>query len=256
MQAAFYGVGAAVIGIIALAAGQLAQLALRRDRLQRGIFAVIAAVTGWTESDNGLLFLLCAACWIVQAPPAFRRRTSTAYLSIGPLVVLAQLLWFFVKAGAFVFGSGLAIVPFLYGGVVREHGWLNDRQFLDAIAVAMLTPRASRDHGRVHPLPGRLSPRRPRRGSGRVPVVIAFRWFDRISHNPQVTVFVAGVTAGASGAITHAVIVLACRAVVDGPTALIAAAALGLWWRFKVPEPLLIAGGAVPGLALAGLEGG
>jgi chromate transporter len=102
---------------------------------------VIAAVTGWTESDNGLLFLLCAACWIVQAPPAFRRRTSTAYLSIGPLAVLAQLLWFFVKAGAFVFGNGLAIVPFLYGGVVREHGWLNDRQFLDAVAVAMLTPK-------------------------------------------------------------------------------------------------------------------
>jgi hypothetical protein len=79
MQAAFYGVGAAVIGIIALAAGQLAQLALRRDRLQRGIFAVIAAVTGWTESDNGLLFLLCAAC-CPHSVGGRRRRTCPSGL--------------------------------------------------------------------------------------------------------------------------------------------------------------------------------
>ena len=150
---------------------------------------MIAAVTGWTESDNGLLFLLCAACWIVQAPPAFRRRTSTAYLSIGPLAVLAQLLWFFVKAGAFVFGNGLAIVPFLYGGVVREHGWLNDRQFLDAVAVAMLTPKpvvitVAFIRYLVACPPGALVVALgvflPVYGC----VVIAFRWFDRISHNP------------------------------------------------------------------------
>jgi len=56
-----------------------------------------------------------------------------------PPGVLGTLTLFFLKAGAFVFGSGLAIVPFLYGGVVREHHWLTERQFLDAIAVAMIT---------------------------------------------------------------------------------------------------------------------
>ena len=39
-----------------------------------------------------------------------------------------------------VFGSGLAIVPFLYGGVVKEYHWLTERQFMDAVAVAMITP--------------------------------------------------------------------------------------------------------------------
>src|SRR5688500_20110063 len=53
---------------------------------------------------------------------------------------LGQIALFFFKAGAFVFGSGLAIVPFLYGGVVKEYGWLNEQQFLDAVAVAMITP--------------------------------------------------------------------------------------------------------------------
>ncbi|MFX6035945.1 chromate transporter, partial [Acinetobacter baumannii] len=56
------------------------------------------------------------------------------------LPLLTQIGLFFAKAGAFVFGSGLAIVPFLYGGVVTEHQWLNEKQFVDAVAVAMITP--------------------------------------------------------------------------------------------------------------------
>src|SRR4030095_5790509 len=74
-------------------------------------------------------------------PPAWLRRPASACFMVAATPdVLAQILWFFAKAGAFVFGSGLAIVPFLYGGVVQEYGWLNDKQFLDAVAVAMLTP--------------------------------------------------------------------------------------------------------------------
>src|SRR5204863_9662407 len=54
--------------------------------------------------------------------------------------VLTKIGLFFAEAGAFVFGSGLAIVPFLYGGVVNEYHWLTERQFVDAVAVAMITP--------------------------------------------------------------------------------------------------------------------
>jgi chromate transporter len=174
--------------------------------------------------------------------------------------VLAQLAWFFTKAGAVVFGSGLAIVPFLYGGVVQEHGWLNDRQFLDAVAVAMLTP------GPVVitvAFIGYLVAQFPGAAAAAIGVflpvylfvVIPFRWFDRISDNLQVKAFVAGVTAAASGAIAGACVVLARRAIVDIPTLCIAGLTLGLIWRFKVPEPFLIIGGALAGLGLAALNG-
>ena len=168
MQAAFYGVGAAVIGIIVLAAYKLAKLTMAKDKLQWAIFAVMAVVTAWTESEILWLFLLSGVVAIVaQAPPAWLKRSAPACLAVAATPeLLAQILVFFAKAGAFVFGSGLAIVPFLYGGVVQEYGWLNDKQFLDAVAVAMLTPGADRHHGGVHRLPrGELS--RGRGGGGR-----------------------------------------------------------------------------------------
>jgi chromate transporter len=264
MQAAFYGVGAAVIGIIVRAAWKLATLTLARDRMQWLIFAVMGAVTAWTESEIAALFILCGvAYWLLHAPPAWLRRTSpsAACLSVALPGVLLQLGWFFTKAGAFVFGSGLAIVPFLYGGVVQEHAWLNDRQFLDAVAVAMLTPGpvvitvafigylVAQFPGAVAAAIGVFLP-------VYLFVVIPFRWFDRISENPQVKAFVTGVTAAASGAIAGACVVLARRAIVDVPTLCIAGLALGLSWRYRVPEPFLIIGGALAGLALVSLRGG
>ncbi len=124
MQAAFYGVGATVIGIITIAAYKLAKLTIAKDRLQWAIFAVMAVTTAWTESEIGWLFILCGVVALVaQAPPAFLRRPRAACLAVVVTPeILGQILWFFTKAGAFVFGSGLAIVPFLYGGVVQQYG--------------------------------------------------------------------------------------------------------------------------------------
>jgi len=173
-----------------------------------------------------------------------------------PPETLAQILWFFTKAGAFVFGSGLAIVPFLYGGVVQQYGWLDDRQFLDAVAVAMLTPGpvvitvafigylVAGQAGAFMAALGVFLP-------VWLFVVVPYPWFDRFSENPQVKAFVRGVTAAAAGAIAGACVVLARRAVVDVPTLGIAAAVLLVTWRARVPEPLLIAGAAALGLGLA-----
>jgi chromate transporter len=257
MQAAFYGVGAAVIGIISLAAYKLARLTMARDRLQWAIFGLMAVVTAWTESEIAWLFLLCGVlAMVAQAPPAFLRRPHSTCLALAVTPeILGQILWFFTKAGAFVFGSGLAIVPFLYGGVVQEYGWLTDKQFVDAVAVAMLTPGpivitvafigylVAGAPGAVAAAIGVFLP-------VYLFVVIPFPWFDRFSGNPQVKAFVGGVTAAASGAIAGACFVLARRAIVDIPTLLMALVALVLLWRFKVPEPLLIAGSAVAGLLI------
>src|SRR5215475_7255262 len=139
MQSVFYGVGASVIGIIAISAYRLTRKTLGRDVLLWVVFAMASIVTIVTESEKIMLFLAAGLLvWLLKAPP----RLSSA--TFRQMVILPGLLWdifvFFGKAGAFVFGSGLAIVPFLYGGVVKEYQWLNDKQFIDAVAVAMITP--------------------------------------------------------------------------------------------------------------------
>lgn len=264
MQAAFYGVGAAVIGIITHAAYKLAKLTMSKDKVQWTIFAVMAVVTGWTESEIATLFVLCGVvALLVQAPPAFLRRSTPACLAVAATPgLLAQILWFFTKAGAFVFGSGLAIVPFLYGGVVQQYGWLNDRQFLDAVAVAMLTPgpvviTVAFIGYLVAAFPGALAAAVGVFLPVYLFVVIPFPWFDRFSENRQVKAFVGGVTAAASGAIAGACYVLARRAIVDlplqlglpiGGAALVALGALVVLTRFKIPEPFVIGAGAGVGL--------
>jgi chromate transporter len=155
MQAVFYGVGASVIGIIAISAYKLTIKTVGRDRMLAAIFAVSAGVTIATESEMVILFLLAGVIvWLSRTPPTWLRRTPTAAaLAALPLAGasavaevsqnngrLWQIALFFTKAGAFVFGSGLAIVPFLYSGVVKEYGWLDDQAFVDAVAVAMITP--------------------------------------------------------------------------------------------------------------------
>lgn len=257
MQAAFYGVGASVIGIITLAAWKLARLTMARATVQWGIFAVMAIVTAWTEAEMVSLFILSGVvAMIAQAPPAFLRRAGSACLAVVTPDLLAQILWFFAKAGAFVFGSGLAIVPFLYGGVVQQYGWLTDRQFVDAVAVAMLTPgpvviTVAFIGYLVASMPGAVAAALGVFLPVYLFVVIPFPWFDRLSENPRVRAFVAGVTAAASGAIAGACYVLARRAIVDVHTFVIAGVALAALGRFKVPEPALIAAGAAAGLLLA-----
>jgi len=261
MQAAFYGVGAAVIGIIVLAAYKLAKLTMAKDRLQWGIFALMAVVTAYTESEILWLFLLCGVtAMVVQAPPAWLKRSAPVCLALAVTPeLLAQIVWFFTKAGAFVFGSGLAIVPFLYGGVVQEYRWLNDQQFLDAVAVAMLTPgpiviTVAFIGYLVASFPGAVAAAIGVFLPVYLFVVIPFPFFDRISGNPKVKAFVAGVTAAASGTIAGACFVLARRAIIDVPTLVIGLLALGVSWRFKIPEPLLIAAGALAGLVIFSLR--
>jgi chromate transporter len=277
MQTAFYGVGAAVIGIIVRSAWKLLRLTMGADRLLWIVAGLMALVTAWTETEVGSLFIFCGVVvLLVQAPP--RRLLAWAGSTRGlsavgwPLLLLTglaapatvgglgQILWFFTKAGAFVFGSGLAIVPFLYGGVVQEYRWLTDKQFLDAVAVAMLTPGpVVITVAFIGYLVGGLAGGTAAAVGVFLPtylfVVIPYPWFDRFSGNPQVKAFVGGVTAAAAGAIAGACFVLGRRALFDVPTALLALGAFGLLWRFKVPEPVLIAGAGAAGLLIFWLRG-
>ncbi|MDP1858567.1 MAG: chromate efflux transporter [Gemmatimonadaceae bacterium] len=162
LQGAFYGIGAAVIAIIARSAVKLARTTLGRDRLLWALFAVCAGVTTYTESELVSLFVLCGVVTLVvrggarsvgreavilvaslQATAPSRQMSDwllTGLAGAAPAATLGTILLYFASAGLFVFGSGLAIVPFLHGGVVQQYQWLTERQFLDAVAVALITP--------------------------------------------------------------------------------------------------------------------
>ena len=257
MQAVFYGVGASVIGIIAVSAYRLTRKTVGRDVLLWAIYLIVAAITVITESEIALVFIAAGlVAWWMKAPPAFMRNASRRLPAVSP-VILWQIFVFFSEAGAFVFGSGLAIVPFLYGGVVQEYQWLNDRQFLDAVAVAMITP------GPVVITVGFIGFLVAGFWGAVVAALATFLpcyfftiipapYFKKHGKRADIAAFVSGVTAAATGAISGAVIVLGRRSVIDVPTTLIAAAAILLCISKKIPEPLVIAAAAVVGLLVNG----
>lgn len=254
MQAAFYGIGASIIGIIASGAYRLARKTLDADHLLWAIFLAVAAVTVRAEQEFVLLFLASGLlAWLAKAPPAFLKRAPPC-LGIEPNVLLA-LGVFFGKAGAFVFGSGLAIVPFLYGGVVKEYHWLNDRQFLDAVAVAMITPGpVVITVGFIGYLVSGLSGACVAAAATFLPcyvfTIIPAPYFKRYGRRPGIAAFVDGVTAAAVGAIAGAVVVLGKRSIVDWTTMLLALATLALI-RKKVPEPWIVLVAGLAGMVLA-----
>jgi chromate transporter len=272
MQALFYGIGAAVIAIIAIAAYKLARSTNKRDPLLWAIFGVLALVTVWAQAELAEFFVLAGfVALFARSQPSRRQAVASVLggllvlaiiwlterwfvnLTLGGEHVLLQILVFFAKAGAFVFGSGLAIVPFLHQGVVQQFGWLNEHQFLDAVAVAMITP------GPVvitvvfigYLVAGILGATMAAIGIF-LPVylftIIPAPWFKRNRDNAQLKAFVQGATAAATGALGGAVIVLAYRAIYDLPTAAVALASLAVLWRFKVPEPILVTAAGAIGL--------
>jgi chromate transporter len=278
MQAVFYGVGAAVIGIIAISAYKLTTKNIGKDKLLWAIYLVTGAVTVWTQSESVWLFIGAGILiWLVRAPPKrwfgnnaapalfglSEQWTSTCAMITGfDWSLLAQLGVFFAKAGAFVFGSGLAIVPFLYAGVVTENHWLTERQFVDAVAVAMITPgpvviTVGFIGYLIAGLPGAVVAALGTFLPCYLFTVLPAPYFKKYGKRPGLIAFVNGVTAAAIGAITGAVLVLAMRSIVDIPTALVAIAAMGLIWKVKkLPEPVIVAAAALMGfVAFPGLRG-
>lgn len=267
IQGMFYGIGAAVSAIIVRSAWRLIPKTLGKDYLLWTVFAILAVTTVWTESEMISLFILSGfVAMLIKAPPRLQgtRPQSLAlapvgfmgfYASAGAKTVMT-VFFFFLKAGAFVFGSGLAIVPFLYGSVVNGFHWLTERQFLDAVAVAMITPGpvviTSGFIGYL--VAGPLGAFAATLAVFLPPyllVVFGAPYYRRLAKNRQVKAFVQGVTAAAVGAIAGAAIILSKRAVMDLPTVLIAGVSLVLLLRFKkIPEPLIILGAGIVGMTV------
>jgi chromate transporter len=275
MQAVFYGVGPAVIGIIALSSYKLTRKTIGSDWLLWLVYLASAICTVVTETEVVWLFFGAGILvWLIKAPPRIGPGSAAlvwalplasgnvAELSMADSGVLWQIGLFFAKAGAFVFGSGLAIVPFLYSGVVKEYHWLNDQQFLDAVAVAMITP------GPVVITVGFIGFLVAGLAGATVAALATFLpcylftvclapHFKKYGKRPGIVAFVDGVTAAAVGAIVGAVIVLGRRTLFEhGQTPelfkiTLMLATLGVLWRFKkTPEPFIVLAAALAGLLI------
>jgi len=269
MRGVFYGVSAAVIAIIARSVAKLARAALRRDRLLWALFVATAGITIVTASEIVWVFLAAGGLTLL-----LRRHWPSAAVGAAalpwpllpvaaawpPLPLLGQIFLYFGEASLFVFGSGLAIVPFLHAGVVEGRAWLTEQQFLDAVAVAMITPGpvvitvafigflVAGAAGAVAAGLGMFLPTY-------LVTLIAAPYYDRLRDNAGVRDFVDGITAATAGGIAGAAVILGRNALYDVPAWLIAAATMLLLLRTRLPEPVLIIGAGLVGLALHGATG-
>lgn len=272
MQALFYGIGAAVIAIIGIAAYKLARSTNKRDPLLWAVFGALVIATIWAEAELAEFFVVAGLVTLfARARPTRAQGLIAGFggaavvaviwlierwfvgLKVGGEQVLLQILVFFTKAGAFVFGSGLAIVPFLHQGVVQQFGWLTEGQFIDSVAVAMITPGpvvitvvfigflTAGFLGALAAAVGIFLP-------VYLFTIIPAPWFSRNRDNALLKAFVLGATSAATGAIAGAVILLGRRAIYDVPTAAVALISLAVLWRFKVPEPIIVAAAGLVGL--------
>jgi chromate transporter len=264
VTAIFYGVSPAVIALILHSCYRLAKLGME-DWLQWAIAAVCLVVTVVLQAEVAILFIGAGIVGILYYGNVFKRTPATlpgvvivpaATASIAPVATgstLGKLLLFFLKAGSLTFGSGLVIVPFLEQGLVQQYGWLDERQFLIAVAVGMISPGpvvitatfvgylVAGFWGSLVSTVGIFLP-------SFLLVLIVAPLLARHRGNANVQGFVKGAYAAAIGTILGACILLGKIAIGDWLTIAIGVISLAVLFRWKVSNPALIAATAVVGL--------
>lgn len=258
IAALFYGIGAAVIAIIARSALKLVKTSVRKDKLLWAVFLVLGISTAVTEKEVVWLFLAGGLIVMISKAGTWRRQGSALSLvpfSFGITGTTGSLFLFFLKSSLFVFGSGLAIVPFLHGGVVQDHRWLSEAQFLDAVAVAMITPgpvviTVAFIGYLVFGISGATAAALGVFLPVYLFVVIVGPLYRRFSRNELIRAFVQGVTAAATGAIAGAVVVLARHSIHDLWTTGIAVSTFVILMRWKIPEPFVIVVAGLIGIGI------
>ena len=274
MQAVFYAVGAAVMGIIILSSYKLTLKSISKlnpKSIQGNwvlwiLYFTALILTVVIQDEEILFFILAGLIYMFYKSPPRRLMVSSSYRSL--LMFTGFGFWefesgtlektglFFLKAGAFVFGSGLAIVPFLHAGLVSENHWLTETQFVDAVAVAMITPGpVVITVGFIGYLIGGFPGATVASFATFLPcylfTVIPAPCFKQIAKIESIKAFVEGITAAVVGALMGSVIVIATRSIKDIPTFLIAVASLlVLIYYKKIKEPVIILFAALLGIII------
>jgi len=262
VTAIFYGVSPAVIALILHSCYRLAKLGME-DWVQWTIAGICLIVTVIVQAEVALLFIGAGIIGILyygqfksRPPIALQIAAAPALAQLAPVAsgsTLGKLLLFFLKAGSLTFGSGLVIVPFLEQGLVQQYGWLDQRQFLIAVAVGMISPGpvvitatfvgylVAGFWGSLVSTVGIFLP-------SFILVLVAAPLLAKYRENPNVQGFVKGAYGAAIGTILGACILLGRIAIGDWLTALIGVLSLAVLFRWKVSNPLLIAATAAVGL--------
>lgn len=265
MTAVFYGVSPVVIALILHSCWRLAKLGMEHW-LQWAIAVAAFLITVVLQAEVALVFVGAGILGMLYYGSVLRRAgppaaaagivapagTTAAAHTASPTII-GKLILFFLKAGSLTFGSGLVIVPFLEKGLVQESGWLSPRDFLIAVAVGMLSPgpvviTATFVGFLVAGFWGSLASTVAIFLPSFILVLAAAPLLQRHRQNPNVQGFIKGAYGAAIGTILGASILLGKIAIGDAVTVLLAAISLALLFRFKISNPVLIAGAAVIGL--------
>jgi chromate transporter len=266
----FLGVGPAVLAIIAIAAYKLARTTNKTDPLLWVIAAGVCATTAIARTEIVWLFLGAGIFGLISCGGGLPRLRSSPAASFSPVALLAAVkgfAWtgsgsvsgsmglFFAKASAFTFGSGLAIVPFLHKGLVHDHRWLTEQQFVDAVAMSLISPgpvviMATFAGYLVAGITGAVIATAAVFLPVYLFVIIPGRFLRRHGQHPRLRGFIKGATAAAAGAIAGVAIVIAEQVITTAASIAIALVVLALLLqrRIKIPEPVLVATAAGIGL--------
>lgn len=272
MQAIFYGISSAVVGIILASAIKLTLKSIGKFTLESFrmkwllwlIFLISLVFTFYFPAQGPILYLIAGLTYMaIKSPPKWMRNMKTNLVLLGGIGfwqfetgTLWKIAYFFSNAGAFVFGSGLAIVPFLHAGVVIQHNWLNEQQFLDAVAIAMITPgplimTVGFIGYLVAGFPGAVVAAVATFLPCYLITIITAPFFRKLASNPSIKIFVEGITASILGSLFAAAILISIRSIGDIQSGVIAICSLLLLYNFKkLKEPYIILGAALIGLLL------
>jgi chromate transporter len=156
LRALFYGIGPVVVALIFKSCWDLGRKTLRSERVAWTFAIVAGVVTVLIQKELTAIFLVAGALGIFlfaprhetneAKPDAAAPKSSPSVMMPAifpmalPTVASSKIFLFFLKTGFLVFGSGLVVVPFLKAYVVDQYHWLDNRTFLDAVAVGIVSP--------------------------------------------------------------------------------------------------------------------
>ncbi len=271
LRALFYGIGPVVVALILKACWNLGRKTLRRDRLALLISVIACGITVIVQKELAPLFVIAGVIGMfLFARPGARSPTARPIPGprkpsiAAPIAAVAaagtatgmtlKLFLFFFKTGLLVFGSGLVIVPFLKTYVVDQYHWLGNREFLDAVAIGMISPgpvvvSATFVGYVLNGFPGALSSTVGIFSPSVLFTVAATPLLLRHRDNPRLRGFIRGVTVAVVGVLFGTTYLVGKTAIGDWPTAAIGIGTLALLFALKkIPEPLIVLAGGIVGL--------
>lgn len=195
---------------------------------------------------------------------------------------LTQMGWFFTKAALLTFGGAYAVLPYVYQGAVGYYGWLTPTQMIDGLALGETTPgpliMVVAFVGFIGAYAGQVFGTDQLFLAGAVAAMLV-TWFTFLpsflfilAGGPLVestrgelrfTAPLTAITAAVVGVVLNLAVFFGYHVLwpqgfsgqFDWPCALIALAAMGALFRFKLGVIQVLLAGALAGLSIQWLRG-